>query len=60
MLNKLIISLLQLPPGAQNPDDNTPIDLSNPFDLIVYILLPIAIIILYILWKRMKKRDKDR
>ncbi|WP_100615446.1 adenylosuccinate synthetase [Confluentibacter citreus] len=58
MLNKLYILLLQLPIGSRNPDDN-PIDLTSPFDVVVFIVLPVLMIIFYILWRRRKKRDKD-
>lgn len=57
MLNKLYLLLIQLPIGTPNPDDNKPIDLSSTFDIIVYIILPILIIIFYILWRK-KKKDK--
>lgn len=56
MLHTLIIFLLQLPFGTRNPDDNNPIDLSSPFDVIVYIILPILMIVFYILWRRDKKK----
>ncbi len=59
MLSKLYPLLLQLPIGSQNPDDNNPIDLTSPFDVIVYIVLPILMIIFYILWRKRKKKDKE-
>ena len=59
MLNKLYPLLLQLPIGSRNPDDNDPIDFTSTFDVIVYIILPVLMIIFYILWRRRKKRDKD-
>ncbi|MFC5195083.1 adenylosuccinate synthetase [Bizionia hallyeonensis] len=59
MLN--ILSLrFQIPTQSQNPGDSGTIDLSQPFDLIVYIILPIFFIIIYFLWKRMKKQDKNK
>jgi membrane protein DedA with SNARE-associated domain len=58
MLNKLYILLLQLPIGSRDPDD-TPIDFTSPFDVIVFIVLPVLMIIFYILWRRRKKSDKD-
>ncbi len=50
--------LLQLPIGTPNPDDNSPLDLTDPFEIIVFIVLPILMIVFYILWRRMKKKDK--
>ncbi|MGJ8592950.1 MAG: adenylosuccinate synthetase [Aquaticitalea sp.] len=55
-----LLYFLQLPIGSRNPDDNSPIDITNPFDLIVYVILPILMIIFYIIWRRGKnKRGKD-
>ena len=54
MLN--ILNILQLPMGTPNPDDNSPIDLTNPFDVIVFIILPIFMIVFYVFWRRNKKR----
>lgn len=48
--------LIQLPHGTQNPDDNNPADFANPFDLIVFLILPIVVLLYYIWWKR--KRNK--
>lgn len=58
MLNKLYPLLIQLPIGTPSPDNNNPINLTRPFDVVVYIILPILVVIFYILWRR-KKRDND-
>ncbi|QQY81468.1 adenylosuccinate synthetase [Tamlana sp. s12] len=49
---------LQLPIGTPNPDDNQPLDLSDPFEVIVFIILPIVIAILYFLWRKQNQKDK--
>ena len=54
MVNQLLI---QLPPGTQNPDDNSPVDFSNPFDLIVFLILPVVLIVFYFWWRN--KRNKN-
>ena len=59
MIYQLHPLLLQLPIGTRNPDDNSPIDLTNAFDVIVYIILPVLMIIFYILWRNKKKKDKN-
>lgn len=59
MFNALYPLLLQLPIGTRNPDDNSPIDLTNTFDVVMYIVLPILMIIFYILWRKKKKKDKN-
>ncbi|MEZ4802577.1 MAG: adenylosuccinate synthetase [Gelidibacter sp.] len=55
-----LLTLLQLPPGTQNPDDNGPIDFSSAFDVIVFIVLPILLLVFYFYWRRkQRKRDRD-
>ncbi len=49
---------IQLPIGTPNPDDNKPVDLSDPFEVIVFIVLPVLVVIFYILWKRQKNKKK--
>ena len=39
MLNTLYTLLLQLPIGTRNPDDNSPIDLTSAFDVMVLLHL---------------------
>ncbi|MEO8773154.1 MAG: adenylosuccinate synthetase [Gelidibacter sp.] len=55
MLNILTPLLLQKPSATPNPGSNSSIDFSTPFDVIVFIILPIIIIILYVYWRRSKK-----
>ncbi|OAB78043.1 hypothetical protein ULVI_11195 [Cochleicola gelatinilyticus] len=55
LLSTNLTSLAQIPEDVPHPDNNTPIDLSKPFDLIVFVILPIVIIILYVLWRQKKK-----
>ncbi|WP_194767505.1 adenylosuccinate synthetase [Tamlana sp. I1] len=50
--------VLQLPMGTPNPDDNKPLDLSDPFEVIVFIVLPVIIVILYFLWRKQKQKNK--
>ena len=47
--------LLQIPTGVPHPDDNTPLDLSNPADLIIYVVLPVIVLILYLVALKPKK-----
>lgn len=59
MLHIFYSILLQLPPGTRNPDDNTPLDLSSPFDVIVFIVLPILMIVFYFYWRNKKKKEEE-
>lgn len=48
----------QIPYEVPKPANNTPIDLSNPADLIIYVILPIVVIILAIIaWRYKKNRN---
>lgn len=49
----------QKPTHSPNPQDNTPIDFNNLFDVIVFIVLPILMIIFYILWRKQVKKDRN-
>jgi hypothetical protein len=56
--------LAQIPEGVPHPDDNEPIRLDSLADIIIYIVLPVGLVILYVLWKRRvrqrkKKEDND-
>ncbi len=51
---------LQIPTGVPSANNNSPIDLSNPFDVLVYIVAPVALIVLYLyLRKKNRKIDED-
>jgi hypothetical protein len=52
LLNTLAI--LQTPTGTPNPGDGNLLDVSDPFELIVYILIPIALLLFYFLYWRRK------
>lgn len=48
----------QTPKGTPNPGESKPIDLSDPFEIIVFIILPILIIVFYLIWRN-KNRGKE-
>lgn len=49
----------QQPTHVPGPQTNSPIDLNNWFDIIVFIILPLAMIIIYFMWRRQVKNDKE-
>jgi len=53
-----LLVLFQTPTSTPNPRDTSGIDLSSPFDIIVYIVCPIAIFIFYLLYRKQKRNDK--
>lgn len=50
--------VFQLPIGTPNPDDNQPLNVSDPFEVIVFIILPILMVLFYMFWRRQKNKDK--
>lgn len=49
---------LQIPKEVPHPDNNSPLDLNNPADIIIYIVLPIIVVILYFLWRKKNRKEK--
>lgn len=58
LLFSTLETIAQIPKDVPHPDNNSPIDLSKPFDVIVFIILPIVIVFLYSIWRR-KKKNKN-
>jgi len=55
----MIYSLLQIPKGVPNPADSEPLLINSTFDVILYIVLPVLILIGYFLWRRRKQKRKN-
>jgi len=53
------VLLSQIPKDVPHPVNNSPIDLSEPADIVLYIILPILCIVFYIIWRKKKKNDKN-
>ncbi|MEO8934206.1 MAG: adenylosuccinate synthetase [Xanthomarina sp.] len=60
MQNAIYLLIIQKSSYTQNPGDSGTVDFTKPFDLIVFIIVPILVIILYFIWKGYKKRDKEQ
>jgi len=50
--------LIQIPREVPHPDNNTPLDFSNPFELVVYIIIPITLIVLYFFLRKKRKANQ--
>jgi hypothetical protein len=48
---------LQLPREVPHPDNNTPLDLSNPFEVIIYIVITVLLIVMYFFLRKKKKHN---
>lgn len=60
LLLHTVVSFAQRATHAIDDSSNTPLDLSNPFEVIVFILLPIIILILYGLYRKKNKEEKQK
>lgn len=58
IFSKTVEMKLQLPTEVPSPDTNSPIDLNSPFDILVYIVAPVVLIVLY-LYLRKKSRSQE-
>lgn len=52
-------SFAQQPTHVPSPQNNSPIDLNNWFDVIVFIILPLVLVIFYFLWRAQVRKDKE-
>ncbi|MBA6154754.1 adenylosuccinate synthetase [Gelidibacter maritimus] len=59
MLNILYPLLIQIPSSTPNPGDSSTLDFSSPFEVIVYIIAPILLIIFYFAYRKQQRKDKD-
>ncbi len=59
MLNNLYPLMLQIPTGTPNPGSNSTLDFTSAFDVIVFIVLPLLIIIFYFIWRKNQKKGND-
>lgn len=53
-----MISFDQIPREVPHPDNNTPLDVTNPFELIVYIIIPIVMIVFYFFLRKKSKANR--
>jgi hypothetical protein len=54
----LFMPFIQIPTGTPNPSDGSQFDFSSPFDVIVYIILPLVIVVLFFLYRKQQKNDR--
>jgi hypothetical protein len=48
----------QIPREVPHPNNNTPIDLSKPEDIILYIVLPLVFIILFFVGRKYRRKNR--
>mgnify|MGYP001312799934 CR=1 FL=1 len=51
--------MIQIPTDVPNPDNNTPIDLTNIVDILLYIVAPIVLIVFYILLRKQSRKKQN-
>ncbi|SDB37041.1 hypothetical protein SAMN03097699_0955 [Flavobacteriaceae bacterium MAR_2010_188] len=60
MLQLLNLIYIQISTDAPKPGDSGKLDLNNGFDLYVIVIGPIIMLGLYLLYKRQKRKDKEK
>ncbi len=50
----------QQPTHVPSPQNNTAIDLNNWVDVLIFIVLPIALILIYFLWRKQLKKEQNQ
>lgn len=53
------LSNAQIPTEVPKPQDNSPLDFSDPFEIIMFFILPIVFVVLFFVWRSKKKRDAE-
>jgi hypothetical protein len=51
---------MQIPTDVPKPQNNTPIDLSSPFDVVLFIVAPILLIGFYFYFRRKQRLKRKR
>ncbi len=50
----------QIPREVPHPDNNTPLDFSNPFEVIVYIVIPVLLLLLYFFLRKRRRNSANK
>lgn len=50
---------LQIPTEVPKPDNNTPIDFSNPADIVIYVVIPVLLVILYLVLRKKNRKEEN-
>lgn len=53
------LAVAQQPTHVPSPQNNSPINLYSWFDIVVFIILPIILIVIYFMWRKQVKNDKE-
>jgi hypothetical protein len=53
-----LIMNIQIPREVPHPNNNTPIDISKLEDVIIYIVLPLAFVLLFFIGRKRSRRKK--
>ncbi len=48
----------QIPTEVPKPQDNPPVDFSDPANMILFIILPLIVILLFFIWRSKQRKDK--
>lgn len=48
----------QIPTEVPKPQDNSPVDFSEPVNIILFIVLPILVVVFVLIWRGKKQKDQ--
>lgn len=46
----------QIPRDVPNPQDNNPVDFTDPANIIILIILPLLVVVFVLIWRNKKKK----
>lgn len=49
----------QIPTDVPHPDNNPPVDFSEPANIVIFIILPILAIVFFFIWRSKRKKESD-
>ncbi|MGB3342316.1 MAG: hypothetical protein WBA61_00255 [Aequorivita sp.] len=58
LLSTFLVSA-QIPTEVPKPQDNKAVDFSNPTDIIIFIVLPLVVVVLFIVWRGKKRKESS-
>lgn len=47
----------QIPTEVPKPQDNSPVDFSEPTNIIIFIVLPLLVVVFVIIWRNKKRKN---
>lgn len=55
-----MVGYSQIPRDVPNPQDNYPVDFTDPANIIILVILPLLVVVFVIIWRNKKRKDKTQ